>query len=328
MVREAGGCRSLAKLKVLFLGTSSFALPALQILQDVFLLQAVVTRPDRPAGRGKKLAFSPVKEESLKRNLKIYQPRNKKELYAVLEETAPQLLVNVAFGMFLPEEVLGFPPLGCINLHPSLLPAYRGAAPVQRALMHGEEMTGVTVLYMTARLDAGEIIVQEKVRILPGENCGSLLERLAQLGAVKLKEALELVALGKAPRSPQDEAAATYAPPLTKEEEKIQWSRPAGELYNQIRALVPLPGAYTFYRQKRLKIWEASLPGDTAGAVSAGNLPASTSGVVLGVEKDFFTVATGDIPLKILSLQPAGKRKMNTADFLKGYELKVGEKLG
>lgn len=317
----------LAKLRLLFLGTSSFALPALQALREAFYLPAVVTRPDRPAGRGKKMTFSPVKGESLKHNLKIYQPQNKKELYAVLEETDPQVLVNVAFGMFLPEDVLNFPPLGCVNLHPSLLPAYRGAAPIQRALMRGEEITGVTVLYMTPRLDAGEIIIQEKVKILPGENFGSLHDRLAQLGAVKLQEALTLVALRKAPRRPQDEAAATYAPPLAKEEEKIQWSRPAKDIYNQIRALAPLPGAYTFYRQKRLKIWEASLPG-TVQAVLPGDFLARPPGTVSEVDKEYFTVITGEHLLKVFTLQPAGKRKMSAADFLKGYELKVGERLG
>lgn len=318
----------MTKLKVLFLGTSSFALPALKTLQETFLLPAVVTRPDRRAGRGKRLTFSPVKEESLKHNLKIYQPQDKKELYVLLEEIAPQVVVNVAFGMFLPEEVLNYPALGCINLHPSLLPAYRGAAPIQRALMHGEEMTGVTVLYMTPRMDAGEIIVQEKVKILPGENFGSLHDRLAQVGAAKLKEALTLVARGEAPRRAQDEAAATYAPPLTKEEEKIQWSRPAKDINNQIRALVPLPGAYTFYRQRRLKIWEASLVRSAGPVVQADDFPDVSPGAVLEVEKDYFTVATGEHLLKILALQPAGKRKMNTADFLKGYGLKVGEILG
>ena len=144
--------------------------------------------------------------------------------------------------MFLPESVLNFPPLGCVNLHPSLLPAYRGAAPIQRTLMNGEEITGVTVLYMTPRMDAGEIILQEKVKIKPGENFGSLHDRLAQFGAEKLQEALALIARGKAPRRPQNDAAATYAPVLTKEEEKIRWSKPAGDIYNQIRALAPLPG--------------------------------------------------------------------------------------
>lgn len=298
------------------------------MLREAFHLVGVVTRPDRPAGRGKKMAFSPVKEKSLKYNLKFYQPQNKKELYAVLEETEPQVLVNVAFGMFLAEDVLSFPPLGCVNLHPSLLPAYRGAAPIQRALMCGEEITGVTVLYMTSRLDAGEIIVQEKVKILPGENYGSLHDRLAWLGAEKLKEALALVALGEAPRRAQDEAAATYAPPLTKEEEKIQWARPARDIYNQIRALVPLPGAYTFYRQKRLKIWKAALMDDMAQAASMDSFSAGSPGIVTEVGRDYFTVATGEKFLKILALQPAGKKKMSTGDFLKGYQLKVGEKLG
>lgn len=270
---------------------------------------------------------SPVKEESLKHKLKIYQPQNKRELQVVLEEINPMVLVNVAFGMFLPESVLSFPPLGCVNLHPSLLPAYRGAAPIQRTLMNGEDVTGVTVLYMTPRMDAGEIILQEKVTIKPGENFGSLHDRLAQFGALKLQEALTQVAGGKASRRPQNETDATFAPALTKEEEKISWPRPAGNIYNQIRALAPFPGAYTFYRQKRLKIWEAS-PQDAAGTATPGSLFPAPPGTICRIDEEYFTVITGADLLRVFVLQPAGKRRMSTADFLKGYELKVGEKLG
>jgi methionyl-tRNA formyltransferase len=316
----------LAGLKLLFLGTSSFALPSLQTLQENFEVLAVVTRPDRPAGRGKKMTPSPVKEESLKHGVKIYQPQDRKQLYTVLKETEPQVLINVAFGMFLPENVLNFPPLGCVNLHPSLLPAYRGAAPIQRTLMNGEETTGITVLYMTPQMDAGDIILQEEIKIEPGENFGSLHDRLARCGAIKLQEALSLVARGTAPRRCQDETAATFAPALTKEEEKIQWSWPAGKIYNQVRALAPHPGAYTVYRQKRLKVWE-TMPLNPVQAGLAADLLTLPPGTVCQVARDYFTVTTGAQLLKILLLQPAGRRKMSTADFLKGNELKVGEKL-
>jgi methionyl-tRNA formyltransferase len=316
----------LAGLKLLFLGTSSFALPSLQTLQENFEVLAVVTRPDRPAGRGKKMTPSPVKEESLKHGVKIYQPQDRKQLYTVLKETEPQVLINVAFGMFLPENVLNFPPLGCVNLHPSLLPAYRGAAPIQRTLMNGEETTGITVLYMTPQMDAGDIILQEEIKIEPGENFGSLHDRLARCGAIKLQEALSLVARGTAPRRRQDETAATFAPALTKEEEKIQWSWPAGKIYNQVRALAPHPGAYTVYRQKRLKVWE-TMPLNPVQAGLAADLLTLPPGTVCQVARDYFTVTTGAQLLKILLLQPAGRRKMSAADFLKGNELKVGEKL-
>jgi methionyl-tRNA formyltransferase len=316
----------LAGLKLLFLGTSSFALPSLQTLQENFEVLAVVTRPDRPAGRGKKMTPSPVKEESLKHGVKIYQPQDRKQLYTVLKETEPQVLINVAFGMFLPENVLNFPPLGCVNLHPSLLPAYRGAAPIQRTLMNGEETTGITVLYMTPQMDAGDIILQEEIKIEPGENFGLLHDRLARCGAIKLQEALSLVARGTAPRRRQDETAATFAPALTKEEEKIQWSWPAGKIYNQVRALAPHPGAYTVYRQKRLKVWE-TMPLNPVQAGLAADLLTLPPGTVCQVARDYFTVTTGAQLLKILLLQPAGRRKMSAADFLKGNELKVGEKL-
>lgn len=316
----------MAGLKLLFLGTSSFALPSLQTLQENFEVLAVVTRPDRPAGRGKKMTPSPVKEESLKHGVKIYQPQDRKQLYTVLKETEPQVLINVAFGMFLPENVLNFPPLGCVNLHPSLLPAYRGAAPIQRTLMNGEETTGITVLYMTPQMDAGDIILQEEIKIEPGENFGLLHDRLARCGAIKLQEALSLVARGTAPRRCQDETAATFAPALTKEEEKIQWSWPAGKIYNQVRALAPHPGAYTVYRQKRLKVWE-TMPLNPVQAGLAADLLTLPPGTVCQVARDYFTVTTGAQLLKILLLQPAGRRKMSAADFLKGNELKVGEKL-
>lgn len=316
----------MAGLKLLFLGTSSFALPSLQTLQENFEVLAVVTRPDRPAGRGKKMTPSPVKEESLKHGVKIYQPQDRKQLYTVLKETEPQVLINVAFGMFLPENVLNFPPLGCVNLHPSLLPAYRGAAPIQRTLMNGEETTGITVLYMTPQMDAGDIILQEEIKIEPGENFGLLHDRLARCGAIKLQEALSLVARGTAPRRRQDETAATFAPALTKEEEKIQWSWPAGKIYNQVRALAPHPGAYTVYRQKRLKVWE-TMPLNPVQAGLAADLLTLPPGTVCQVARDYFTVTTGAQLLKILLLQPAGRRKMSAADFLKGNELKVGEKL-
>lgn len=317
-------------LNIVFLGTSSFALPSLKILAESdFRPAAVITKPDRLAGRGKKVTPSPVKKEALALNLEVFQPENQKELYTVILKLKPDLIVNVAYGMILPARILNFPSFGCINLHPSLLPAYRGAAPIQRALMAGEEITGITVMYMTEKLDAGDILLQEKTWIGRDENYGSLHERLANLGAVKLIEALRLVARGKAPRLPQDEEGATYAPPLTREDEIIRWSSSSEAIFNQIRALDPLPGAYTFYQGKRLKIWRASL---SAGSKEepkkkvqhADFLP----GMVIQVGKDYFDVKTGSSSLRILELQPEGKRRMKVKDFLKGYSLQVGESLG
>jgi methionyl-tRNA formyltransferase len=312
-------------LKILFLGTSSFALPSLRVLAENFRLAAVVTRPDRPAGRGKNISATPVKEKALEYDLALYQPEGHEGLLNVLREVNPQVLVNVAFGMFLKPDVLNFPPLGCINLHPSLLPSYRGAAPVQRALMAGEEFTGVTVLYMSSRLDAGDIILQEKTGIDPHENYGALHDRLAEFGAVTLQKALELLAEGKAPRLSQDEGKATYAPLITREEENISWSRPAIAVHNLVRSLNPVPGAYTNYRHKRLKVWKTS-PAEKTGGVLLSDSLFLSPGTVCAVGKDYLEVMTGQNSLNILEVQPEGKKRMNAGDFLKGYRLEMGER--
>lgn len=309
-------------LNVFFLGTSSFALPALKMLVESPLRSlAVVTRPDRPAGRGKKDAVTPVKAEALKHDVRLYQPEKRAGLLNILEMENPDVLVNVAYGMFLPSAVLDYPSLGCINLHPSLLPAYRGAAPIQRVLMSGEEYTGVTVLFMSSQLDAGDIILQEKTGIGLQENYGSLHDRLAGLGAVKLRQALELLEKGTAPRIPQDEENATYAPPLSREDEKIIWSNSAVSIFNQVRSLDPAPGAYTRYRNKRLKVWKTAVEDEKL----SGDFTSYSPGTVSSVAKDSFKVAAGKGVLKIMELQPEGKKRMRAGDFLKGYQLKEGD---
>lgn len=241
-----------------------------------------------------------------------------------------QVLVNVAYGMLLPRAVLQLPPHGSINLHPSLLPAYRGAAPIQRALLAGEEATGVTVMYMSPRLDAGDIILQERIGIGPEEDYGSLHDRLAEKGSVLLEEALALIDGGKAPRRPQEEKAATYAPPLSRKEEMIRWSCPAEQIFNQIRAFSPMPGAYTTYQQKRLKIWKAAIDGEpepnpggpeSRGSIAPGTiLPANRNGSL--------HVLTGRGLLAVLELQLEGKKRMPVAEFLKGNKLRAGERFG
>ncbi len=309
---------------LVFLGTAPFALPSLQMLIDCgFNPAGIITRPDRPAGRGKKISFPPVKEMALENNLNIFQPRSKAELESIIRELKPRILASVAYGMILPPGVLEVPALGAVNVHPSLLPAYRGAAPIQRTLLAGEELTGVSVFFMSAGMDDGDIILQEEVRVGPEETFGSLYDRLAVLGAEKLRESLELVAGGKAPRIPQDDGQASYAPPLTPGDEIIVWSKDALRIANQIRALDPYPGAYTYYRGKRLKIWKAFTE-------RTGDLPEPSSlpGTICRVEKDFFAVAAAKNLLKILELQPEGKKRMAAGDFLKGNRLEVGEIFG
>jgi methionyl-tRNA formyltransferase len=315
----------LTGLNVIFMGTSFFAIPSLErLLQGGFQLMGVVTRPDRRAGRGKKLSVSPVKEKALQSGTALFQPVGAEELLEILQQFNPDVLVNVAYGMILPRPILQLPPLGSINLHPSLLPAYRGAAPLQRALMAGEKITGVTVMHMSTRLDAGDIILQEKMSIGPEENYGSLHNRLAEAGGILLEKALTLLAKGEAPRCPQDEKMVTFAPPLSHEEERIRWPDSARAIFNQIRALDPAPGAYTFYRNRRLKIWRAMVAEDTAGNFK-GHFKREP-GTVMTVNKNFFEVVTGKGILTVYELQQEGKNRMQAAQFLRGNDLGVGER--
>ncbi len=317
----------MSSMKLLLLAASPFALSSLQALaRSDFRPAGVIARPDRPSGRGKIVSPSPVKEAALELGLSVWQPMGKKELYRLVEQLQPDVLVNVAYGMKLPPEILEYPPLGCINLHPSLLPAYRGADPIRRAIMAGEEETGVTVIYMTGELDAGEIILQETTRIAAGETHGSLQQRLARQGAELLISALKLLAQGQAPRHRQDGEKATYAPPLTAEDEHIDWSKPAEEIDRQIRGLEPSPGAYTWLQGKRLKLRKGVPAEQTTGLSGAAR--DLVPGTVCRVDRDSFSVVTGQGCLQVLELQPAGKKRMDAGDFLRGYPLEVGEKLG
>ncbi len=318
-------------LNVIFTGTSAFAVPSLQRLaKGEYVPQAVITRPDRLAGRGAKLSVTPVKEEALRLGLEVLQPADAAELLTILEKRKTHVLVNVAYGMILPSTVLQMPSRGCINLHPSLLPAYRGAAPIQRALMAGEKVTGVTVLFMSPKLDAGNIIVQHKVLIEDDENYGSLHDRLALEGAICLEDALDMLVQGNISSLPQEEGKASYAPPLSKEDELIDWDKSATEIYNKVRALVPSPGAYTIFKEKRLKILEVIPVLECPKKTDFETLSYTDylPGTIFYVGKDCFHVRAGEGFLRVLELQPQGKRRMKVEDFLRGNPFKEGEKLG
>ena len=314
-------------LNLLFLGTAPFALPSLQRLyESEFCPSAVITRPDRPSGRGKKILSPPVKSTAQTLGLRVLQPSGKKGLFEILEQFQPRLLVNVAYGMILPPYILDYPKMGCINVHPSLLPAYRGATPIRRAIMAGDELTGVSVMYMAEEMDAGDIIIQEEVHIHQGETYGHLHDRLSQIGAHLLLDALKMVAGGSAPKTPQNKEKATYAPPLSPADELINWTRPAFEIYNQVRGLAPSPGAYTWFNEKRLKVSRVT-------PVEKNNMPSHPTGdfspgTVCMVEKDRFWVAAGKGFIQVLELQPEGKKRIQAEDFLRGYSLQVGETLG
>lgn len=308
------------RLRVVFLGTPQFAVPALRALLRAADVLAVITQPDRPRGRGRQLAAPPVARLAQEAGVRLLQPPHLRsaDVLATLRELAPELLVTAAYGKIIPQDALTLPPLGCINVHPSLLPRYRGASPIQAAILHGEEETGVTIMYQSAALDAGDIILQRRVPIAPDDTARTLLATLAEVGAEALIDALHLIAEGRAPRIPQDAAQASYAAKLEKAHGRIDWSRPAGELVRVIRAMDPWPSAYTWHRGLRLKIWQAR------AVVGEGE-----AGVVLDVRPgEGVVVGTGAGGLLVLDLQPEGRRRMTADEYARGARLQPGERIG
>ncbi|MGI6604521.1 MAG: methionyl-tRNA formyltransferase [Firmicutes bacterium] len=309
-------------MRVVFMGTPDFAVPSLNALVAAdFTPVAVVTQPDRPRGRGRHLLPSPVKERATELELPLVQPKRVREPEFIrqLAELELDLIVVVAFGQILPLDLLNLPRLGCINVHASLLPRLRGAAPIQRAIMNGDKITGVTTMHMAEALDSGDIILQEKEEIMEDDTAGTLARRLAERGAALLVRTIQALAAGKAPRLPQDHDAATYAPPLTKSDEVLDFTRPARELANQVRALNPAPGAMTYVDGKALKVWRARPQEAASGApgqvLAVKNLP----GILVG---------TGLGGLLLEEVQPAGKRSMTAQAFANGYQVQPGDLWG
>jgi len=310
-------------MKILFMGTPEFALPCLLRLErEGYEMVAVLTQPDRPAGRGKMPTPPPVKRWAEKVGWPVLQPERLKDpsLLSSLRGLQPHLCVVVAYGKILPTELLHLPTQGCINVHASLLPKYRGAAPIQRALMAGEKMTGITIMQMDEGMDTGAILLQVPHPILPSDNAGSLHDRLALLAALTLAQALEGLREGRLHPVPQREEEATYAPPLRKEEGLIRWERPAQALHHLIRALSPQPGAYTFWKGRRIKTLKAKAMED------GDSLP--PPGSIVALESQAIRVATGGGSLLLLEVQPEGRRSMHAGDFARGQRLKVGDFFG
>jgi methionyl-tRNA formyltransferase len=311
-------------LRIAFLGTAEFAVPTLHLLaRGPHQVAAVFTRPDRPAGRGRRLRASPVKLVAEKLDLPLFQPErvSSGEGLEALRKASPDLLFVAAFGEILTAEALSVPRLGAVNLHASLLPRYRGAAPIQRALIARERETGVTVQWMVTELDAGDIVLQRREAIGEEEDFGGLHDRLAVVGAEAAAEALALVAAGSAPRIPQADGEATYAPPIRREELVMDWGRPAAVLAGLVRALSPRPGARTTRRGQLLKVLAAA---DEKKPGAGGGTP----GGVMELTSEGFWVSAGDGWLLVVRVQPAGRNVMTAADYLKGYRLQLGEVLG
>ena len=311
-------------LRIVLAATAEFALPTLKALAaGPDEIAAVFTRPDRPAGRGRRLRASPVKAAAQHLGLTVLQPERVSEGEGLeeLRELAPDLMFVVAFGEILSAEALAVPRIGAVNLHASLLPRYRGAAPIQRALMAGEEETGVTVQWMAEELDAGDTIVAHAVTIGAEEDFGSLHDRLADLGRQAAVEAVELLRRGEAPRLPQIEQEATYAPPIRREELVMDWGRSAVELERMVRAFSPRPGARTTRGGKLLKVLAARADKKAGGG---GGIP----GLIVEAIPDGFAVDGGSGRLLVLRVQPAGRTPMSAADYVKGHRLASGERLG
>jgi len=305
---------------VVFFGTPQFAVPTLRRLLDSrHSVAGVITQPDRPRGRGHKITHAPVKALALERGIPVYQPDRLKppEVADTLRAWDADLGVVAAYGRIIPEHLLTIPRSGMINVHASLLPKYRGAAPVHRAVINGDDQTGVTIMRVVKELDAGGMFATVTRPIAPDETSDVVENALAEMGAELLVTVVDQVASGTAREEPQDDAQATYAPRLTKEEGLIDWTQPASQIHNRVRGLYPWPHAYTFVNGTRLIVLR-SVVADAGGSTNS-------PGTILRVTSEAIHVATGDGELAILEVQPEGRRAMRAHDFLLGHRLATGE---
>ncbi len=306
------------------MGTPDFAAGILKSLISAgHEITAVVTQPDRAKGRSGEPVFSPVKEVAVENDIPVLQPERIKrpEETAKLLEYPADIYVVAAFGQILSKEILEQPRLGCINVHASLLPKYRGASPIQRAILNGEKLTGVTIMQMNEGLDTGDILYSKSLELAPDETFETLHDRLMALGALAVNEALDLIGCGKITRVMQDDSFSCYAPIIKKEDGLIDWSCSSAEIYAKIRAFNPWPGAFTYLGGRMLKIWEAA-PSDDYAKEGA------ECGEILSVSKDFLTVACKNGALTVTSLQAEGKKRMDVKSYLLGNQIEKGTVLG
>ncbi|MDL1955813.1 MAG: methionyl-tRNA formyltransferase [Candidatus Desulfofervidus auxilii] len=311
-------------MKIIFFGSPEFAIPSFKALietkEDEVI--GVVTQPDRPKGRGRKLTPPPIKIIAQQYNLPVYQPETVKDdnFINLVKTLAPDLLVVVAFGQILPKALLSIPPHGAINVHPSLLPKYRGAAPIQWAIINGETITGVSIVRITPRLDSGDILLQKAVPIGPEETAGELHDVLAKLGAELLLEAIRGLKKSTLTSIPQDERLASYAPKLKKEDGLIDWAASAKKIACLIRGLDPVPGAYTYLDGKLLKLFRPKVipftPKDTP------------PGTIIEAKPEGIQIVTGEGILLVKEIQLEGRKRLAVSEFIKGYPKLVGKKLG
>ena len=310
-------------MRIVFMGTPDFSVPALKALVEAgHEVAAVVTQPDRPRGRGKELQMTPVKVQALAYGIPVYQPEKVKDPAFVesLRDLQPEVIVVIAFGQILSRDILDLPPYGCINIHASLLPTYRGAAPIQWAVIDGEKETGVTTMMMDVGLDTGDMLEKTIIPLDPKETGGSLFDKLSQAGGPLILSTLEKLKAGTAVRTPQTDEDSTYAKMLTKSLGQIDWSMEAAAIERLIRGLNPWPSAYTFVHGKTLKIWDADVLKESSDGAAPGQ--------IIRTDPHSLIVAAGEALLSIRELQLEGKKRMDVETFLRGYTIEKGEILG
>lgn len=311
----------LSTIRTVFMGTPEFALPTFQgLIETGVNLCGVFTQPDRPRGRGKQLAPPPVKELALKHHIPIFQPEKLRDPVAVeqLRKLQPDLIVVVAYGQILPKSVLEIPRFGCINVHASLLPRYRGAAPINKAVVNGEQVTGVTTMLMDVGLDTGDMLIKRATEIGDEETAGELHDRLSLLGREAMEETLRRLCDGTLRPEPQEEAQSSYASMMKKEDGRIDWRCSAKAIHNLVRGLSPWPGAFTLWNGQMLKL----------ARTLAEEGMAAEPGTVLSADADGVCIACGQGVLRVRELQLAGKKKLPADDFLRGTSLSAGARLG
>ncbi|MDD5013774.1 MAG: methionyl-tRNA formyltransferase [Atribacterota bacterium] len=316
-------------LKIIFIGTADFGASTLERLAGNKENKVmVITQPDRPQGRGRKILPTPIKKVALDQGLEVFQPENINNEQSIkrMKEFDPDIILVIAYGQILSNHILNIPGIGCINIHGSLLPKYRGAAPINRAVINGEKEAGITFMFMNEKIDAGDIIFQEKIEILPDETYGELYYRLSTLSAENLTKLLEKIKSGKIERISQDIKKVTFARKMNKEEGKIDWSDKGEEVYNLMRGTTPYPGAFTYYKGKKLKITRARF----LDAYQDGtNASSPKPGSVIKIEKDSILTSTGGKGIiRILKLIPAGSKELSAEQFVNGYKIKIGDRLG
>ena len=317
-------------MRIVFMGTPDFAKESLkEIYQVGHEILAVVTNQDKPSGRGMKIAITPVKEYAQEQNIKIYQPqkvRNNEEFIKEIKEMNPEVICVVAYGKILPKEILEIPKKGCINVHASLLPKYRGAAPIQRAIINGEETTGVTTMYMDIGMDTGDMILKQEEKIGDDETTGELWERLSKIGAKLLVKTLEQIEQGKAPRTAQGDEY-TMAPMLDKEKDGvIDWeNKTAKEIKNQVRGLNPIMGAFTYIEGKKIKFWKVKVVGNDEIEETEEIKSKENGTIIVSDSKKGLYIKTREGIIKVLEIQGENAKKMPIEDYLRGNRIEVGK---